>query len=206
MAKEAFNRKRSIFCGPLEKELRKRLNSGRQHSVKWVKGIRSNIKCTVVQQAERNRAYPPAATVHHSAVSYPRGDPFSPMLFNLLTQDVIQEVAKGEITMTLYVEDMVMLTKSKQALHKELDRLHNWSWKNGLDINTRNPASNITYSYAKQGGYESKLDNFTCSNNNLELVNSYKYLGLTLQVPKNAFSEHIEERCMAVTKAIYDKE
>ena len=24
-AKEAFNRKRSIFCGPLEKELRKRL-------------------------------------------------------------------------------------------------------------------------------------------------------------------------------------
>ena len=24
MAKEAFNRKRSIFCGPLEKELRKR--------------------------------------------------------------------------------------------------------------------------------------------------------------------------------------
>ena len=25
MAKEAFNRKRSIFCGPLEKELRKRL-------------------------------------------------------------------------------------------------------------------------------------------------------------------------------------
>ena len=28
MAKEAFNSKRSIFCGPLEKELRKRL-------VKW---------------------------------------------------------------------------------------------------------------------------------------------------------------------------
>ena len=25
MEKEAFNRKRSIFCGPLEKELRKRL-------------------------------------------------------------------------------------------------------------------------------------------------------------------------------------
>ena len=25
MAKEAFNKKRSIFCGPLEKELRKRL-------------------------------------------------------------------------------------------------------------------------------------------------------------------------------------
>ena len=25
MAKEAFNRKRSIFCGPLEKELRKKL-------------------------------------------------------------------------------------------------------------------------------------------------------------------------------------
>ena len=25
MTKEAFNRKRSIFCGPLEKELRKRL-------------------------------------------------------------------------------------------------------------------------------------------------------------------------------------
>ncbi|KAJ4431039.1 hypothetical protein ANN_19632 [Periplaneta americana] len=47
-------------------------NSGRPHSLKWVKGIRSNIKCTVVQQKERDRAYLPAATVHHSAVSYPR--------------------------------------------------------------------------------------------------------------------------------------
>ncbi|KAJ4449877.1 hypothetical protein ANN_01283 [Periplaneta americana] len=46
--------------------------SGRQHSLKWVKGIRSNIKCTVEQQAESDRAYPPAATVHYSGVSFPR--------------------------------------------------------------------------------------------------------------------------------------
>ncbi|KAJ4429204.1 hypothetical protein ANN_26207 [Periplaneta americana] len=102
MAKEAFNRKRSISCGSLEKKLRKRLvkclvwsaalygsetwtlrrsekkrieafemwSSDRQLSLKWVKGIRSNIKCTVVQHAERDSAYPPAATVHHSAVSF----------------------------------------------------------------------------------------------------------------------------------------
>ncbi|KAJ4437157.1 hypothetical protein ANN_17292 [Periplaneta americana] len=48
------------------------LTSGRQHSQKWIKVIRYNIKCTVVLQAETDRAYPPEATVHHSAVSYPR--------------------------------------------------------------------------------------------------------------------------------------
>ncbi|KAJ4430930.1 hypothetical protein ANN_19523 [Periplaneta americana] len=47
-------------------------------------------------------------------------------------------------------------------------------------------------------------DIFTYGNEKLEIVNSYKYLGLTLQVTGKSFTKHIEERCSAAIKATYD--
>ena len=129
-----------------------------------------------------------------------QGDPLSPMLFNLLTHDVIREVAGEQITMLLYADDMVMLTRSKQALQEGLTKLHKWSHKNDLEIN----AGKTKIMKFRRGGNISKSDNFTCGSEKLDLVNAYKYLGLTLQVTGKAFTKHIEERCTAATKAIFD--
>ena len=52
-----------------------------------------------------------------------QGDPLSPMLFNLLMHNAIQEVAI-DIAMFLYTDDMVMMSSNKEALQEGLDRLH----------------------------------------------------------------------------------
>ncbi|KAJ4427228.1 hypothetical protein ANN_24845 [Periplaneta americana] len=56
----------------------------------------------------------------------------------------------------------------------------------------------------RKGGNVSRSDIFTYANEKLEIVNSYKYLGLTLQVTGKSFTKHIEERCSAAIKATYD--
>lgn len=128
-----------------------------------------------------------------------QGDPLSPMMFNLLTHDVIQEVAVN-LPMFLYADDMVMMSSNREALQEGLNRLHVWSRRNGLDINT----GKTKVMKFRKGGNVSRSDIFTYGNEKLEIVNSYKYLGLTLQVTGKSFTKHIEERCSAAIKATYD--
>ena len=56
----------------------------------------------------------------------------------------------------------------------------------------------------RRGGNLSKTDIFLCGRDKLEIVISYKYLGLTLQVTSKTFTKHIEERCTAAIMAMFD--
>ena len=49
-----------------------------------------------------------------------------------------------------------------------------------------------------------KTDIIFCGSEKLEIVNSYKYLGLTLQVRGKTFTKQIEGRCAAAIKAMFD--
>ncbi|KAJ4440266.1 hypothetical protein ANN_08405 [Periplaneta americana] len=90
--------------------------------------------------------------------------------------------------------------RDRWRAYEGLNRLHVWSRRNGLDINT----GKTKVMKFRKGGNVSRSDIFTYANEKLEIVNSYKYLGLTLQVTGKSFTKHIEERCSAAIKATYD--
>ena len=53
----------------------------------------------------------------------------------------------------------------------------------------------------RKGGTLKNTDIFTCGGQALEIVNNYKYLGITLQVTGHTFSKHIEDRAVRAMKA-----
>ena len=129
-----------------------------------------------------------------------QGDPLSPFLFNLLTHDVVHEVASPDATALLYADDVVILSRNKLALQTSLDKLHDWAHRNELEVNT----SKTKVMKFRRGGNVNKEDTFKYGNARLELTNCYKYLGVTLQVTGKTFTKHIQERCNAAIKATFD--
>lgn len=127
-----------------------------------------------------------------------QGDPLSPIIFNVLTHDVIEKVTSTDVEMYLYADDMVMLSIHKEPLQASLNNLLEWSRNNDLVINR----SKTKIMKFRRGGSIAKTDIFLCNEERLEIVNSFRYLGLTFQVTGRVFTKHIEERIVAATKAI----
>lgn len=130
-----------------------------------------------------------------------QGDPISPLLFNIITADIATIVTDlPQTTLIMYADDMVLGSPDKEQLQTALRRLQEWADKNKFEINETKTVQMVF----RKGGRISPNDTLSLNETPLEIVNSFKYLGVTLQPTASSFRLHIQERAAASIKAMYD--
>ena len=73
------------------------------------------------------------ATVQTNGVL--QGDPLSPKLLDILTNDIVQKITTEEVKILLYADDMVILSKNRAMMQQATNKLEEWSKENDLKIN-----------------------------------------------------------------------
>ena len=131
-----------------------------------------------------------------------QGDPLSPLLFNIATHDVVQVISQDteHLKIYIYADDMVIGSRSLHEVQKAINQLSRWARDNKLEISTEKTVK-MTF---RNGGRESAEDRILLGEEPLRSVNSFKYLGMTLQTTARSFRLHIKSRATAATKAIFD--
>ena len=131
-----------------------------------------------------------------------QGDPISPLLFNITIADITKVIHSPSVTMYLYVDDIVIGSPNRTDLQTTIDSLEEYAEENNLLINTDKTVQMIF----RKGGRIAAADKITYKGEELKVVNSFKYLGVTLQPTITSFRSHIRERCFAAIRSIYDIE
>ena len=112
----------------------------------------------------------------------------SPTLFGLYVNDLIEDV-KGldlgiptvtcKVSILVYADDVVILTENEKDLQKIVDVISEWGRKWRIKFN--NQKSNVVH-YRKRNTEPTRI-NFYLSNQMVERVKQYKYLGVILHEP-----------------------
>ena len=130
-----------------------------------------------------------------STIGCYQGHCCSPLLFNLFTADLptIFEghgamLAGKRIPIILYADDMVILSNSAEELQIMLDKLCIYLSKNKLYMNTEKTK---VMTFFKGRPPNSAKRSFYANNVELEKVNEFVYLGVTLTT-QLAYSKHLE--------------
>ena len=116
-----------------------------------------------------------------------QGDSLSPYLFVLFIDDIVERLKKiNNISVTLYADDLTIITSTHLELNLALENLESWSIENNLPINTEK----TKIMKFRRGGRFARHDNFTLYGNPLEISNEVQCLGVTLQ-PSLVFTKHL---------------
>lgn len=83
-----------------------------------------------------------------------------------------------------------MYHTNPKVIRKALKMLKNWCLSNGMLVNTDKTKMMIF----RSAGPLKKVDIFMYNEKQLEIVNTFSYLGVTLQTSGTTFSKHIEKR------------
>jgi len=112
----------------------------------------------------------------------------SPLLFNFLVNELVREVKRkgkhgvqlspelDDLFILLFADDVVLLSDSPIGLQNQLNVLKSTADDLGLQINL----SKTSIVVHRNGGHMSKHEHWHINNQPIEIVNSYKYLGLHL--------------------------
>ena len=110
----------------------------------------------------------------------------SPLLFNLLSNDIIQEInsikcgvkynGTDELSILMYADDIMLISDSEVKLQQMLHRLNMWCARWCLTINT----DKSKVMHFRPPSIERTVHAFKCGMSTLEIVSQYKYLGVIL--------------------------
>ena len=112
----------------------------------------------------------------------------SPLIFSLLISEVAELVNKKgkhgyqfvpncrEIFLLLFADDIALISTSSAGLQNQINNLEHASDSLGLKVNTQKTKIMVF----RKGGHLSRHENWFYKSKQLEVVNSYKYLGFTL--------------------------
>ena len=147
-------------------------------STKLIKALSSMYQ--VVKSCIRYKSS--VSQLFSSEIGLKQGDPSSPLLFMFFINDIIQNINSDldniftvdeiQIFMLLYADDAVLFAKSPGALQSILNDLERYCTLWGLKINVKKTKAMI-FEKGRHTSYD-----FYINNTKLELVASFKYLGM----------------------------
>ena len=158
----------------------------------WQKLITENVSCKLVKAIKSMyltvkscvRYKSSFSEFFSSSIGLKQGDPSSPLLFMLFVDDIIENINSDlediftlneiKLFLILYADDQVAFVKSPETLQKILTDIENYCNMWGLKINTQKTKAMIF-----EKGRRAHHD-FYIYNTALEVVESFKYLGMTL--------------------------
>ena len=117
----------------------------------------------------------------------PQGNLTSPLLFNIATEDLIEEMQKIDVNIFMYADDTALICRNRKELEKGIKVLENWSEENGLTINKKKSGVMIM-SKRKSKGRGLEIDKLW----DYPIVNNYKYLG-TVMTKHMSIDSHLNE-------------
>ena len=134
----------------------------------------------------------------------------SPALFSVLINKVAHKVAEGgrmgyqfvaggkEIFSLLFADDIVLISKTPAGLQNQINNLKHISDELGLEVNLEKTKAIIF----RRGGYVGRNEKWYYGNEQIGIVNSYKYLGYTFTTKLSAESALSEVAGKAKSKVI----
>lgn len=119
----------------------------------------------------------------------------SPLLFTLYLNDLHDGLEGGvlidelNIRVLLYADDIVILAEDREVLQKMIKNLENYCIQWNMVVNLAKSKIMVF----RNGGRLSTNEKWIYHNQEIEIVNEYIYLGVTL-TPKMTFTKHVEAR------------
>ena len=114
-----------------------------------------------------------------------QGDNLAPTLFAVFINDLANEinmtqcgvsVSEQMISLLMYADDIILISDSQEGLQTQLDTLNKWSTKWSLSINV----DKTKVIHFRKASDPCSTFNFHLGDNTIDIVNSYRYLGLEL--------------------------
>ena len=115
----------------------------------------------------------------------PLSDNLAPTLFAVFINDLANEinmtqcgvsVSEQMISLLMYADDIILISDSQEGLQKQLDTLNKWSTKWSLSVNV----DKTKVIHFRKASDPRSTFNFHLGDNTIDIVNSYRYLGLEL--------------------------
>jgi hypothetical protein len=126
-----------------------------------------------------------------------QGDSMSPILFVLLTIDLIERLRTEcpEVEVSMFADDLEASGTSREAVQRAVDLIDSWAKSLGMSINIdKTKAMKF-----RKGGRLARDDVILIDGKPIEFVKSFTYLGVTIASNGKSFREHIATR---VSKAL----
>ena len=186
----------------------KLLNAGVDGKImRVIKNMYSNIKSCVLCNQEYSDYF-----VSHSGVR--QGENLSPMLFSLFVNDIEDHLLDNDcdfikvgdewidtmmkVLVLMYADDTVILAEDERGISNALKAMEAYCDRWKLDINCRKTKVTV---FTKRKDYLNNY-NFQFKGEKIEIVNEYKYLGVTLNY-NGGFKICQEYLCQQGRRAMY---
>lgn len=129
-----------------------------------------------------------------------QGDPLSPLLFILASEEIIRLTQREGINSYAYADDIVVGSKDITKLQETMNIVEEWCSKHKFEINVDKTQMMIF----RNGGRTPDAAEIFIQNKKLKIVPDYKYLGMTLQTSAKCYTKHIAERATQAVRAMHD--
>ena len=141
----------------------------------------------------------------------------SPLLFSILINKVAEKITeKGragyqfivggkEIFSLLFADDIVLISQTPSGLQNQINSLKTASEELGLEVNLTKTKTMVF----RKGGYLGKAEKWFYGKEQIDTVNSYKYLGYTFttklstEIALAEFSGRAKGKIISIFKALY---
>jgi hypothetical protein len=125
-------------------------------------------------------------------VGVQQGDTMSPLLFVLLSIDLIVRFKEkfNDVKLIMFADDIVVYSNHLASVQRSIDFIDEWASGVRLTINVQKTKA----MKFRRGGPLARNDVLLLRNERVDFVNSFTYLGVTICSSGKSFSEHIAQR------------